>query len=138
MQKKLRKSSSKKLFGVCAGLAEYLDVDPTLVRVVFLIAFFGFGTGLTGLQINGLNTQNLFGIIKIIAAGSMKAAPSQLRSLASLCIRDRSMRWNEAAGLPTAFPAMGFLLKKVRSLKSFDELEYINRADAIIRAAKVK
>lgn len=31
--------------GVAAGLARYFDIDPTLVRVIFLVAFFGFGTG---------------------------------------------------------------------------------------------
>jgi phage shock protein C len=36
----------KKLFGVCSGLANYFDMDPTVVRVLFLIAFFGFGAGL--------------------------------------------------------------------------------------------
>lgn len=39
--KKLTKSADKKLCGVLAGLAEYFDVDVTLVRVayVFLTIF---------------------------------------------------------------------------------------------------
>lgn len=45
MQKRLVKSNDKKLFGVCGGLGNYFDLDPTLVRVGFLIAFFMFGTG---------------------------------------------------------------------------------------------
>lgn len=37
MEKKLTRSSNdKKLLGVCGGLAEYFDVDPTLVRVGIL------------------------------------------------------------------------------------------------------
>lgn len=36
----------KKLFGVCSGLANYFDIDPTLMRVLFLAAFLFFGTGL--------------------------------------------------------------------------------------------
>lgn len=36
----------KKLFGVCSGLANYFDMDPTIVRVLFLVALVGFGTGL--------------------------------------------------------------------------------------------
>lgn len=39
-------STDKKIAGVCGGLAEYFDVDPLLVRVLFLAAFFGFGSGL--------------------------------------------------------------------------------------------
>lgn len=35
----------KKIFGVCSGLAEYFNMDPTVMRLIFLIAFFVFGTG---------------------------------------------------------------------------------------------
>ena len=34
-EKKLTRSSNKMLAGVCGGLAEYLGVDPTLVRVIY-------------------------------------------------------------------------------------------------------
>lgn len=33
--KKLTKSNDKKLCGVCAGLAEYLDIDPTVARLAY-------------------------------------------------------------------------------------------------------
>lgn len=33
--KKLYRSSNRILAGVCGGLAEYLDVDPTLIRVIY-------------------------------------------------------------------------------------------------------
>ena len=32
----MRKSRDKVLAGVCAGLAEYFGVDPTLVRILFV------------------------------------------------------------------------------------------------------
>lgn len=32
--------------GVCSGLADYFQLDPTLVRIAFLIALLFFGTGL--------------------------------------------------------------------------------------------
>ncbi len=44
MAKRLVKGE-KKLFGVCSGLANYLDVDPTLVRALFIIAVLMAGTG---------------------------------------------------------------------------------------------
>jgi phage shock protein C len=44
--KRLRKSRDRMLAGVASGIADYLDVDSTLIRAGFLIAFFGFGTGL--------------------------------------------------------------------------------------------
>jgi phage shock protein C len=46
MAKKLVKGLDKKLFGVCSGLAEYFDIDPTVVRVIFVFAFLVFGSGL--------------------------------------------------------------------------------------------
>ncbi len=39
-QKKLRRSNNKMVAGVCAGLAEYFDVDPTMVRVVYAVLTF--------------------------------------------------------------------------------------------------
>lgn len=47
LEKKLCKSShNKKLDGVCAGIGNYFNVDPTLIRVVWAVftifsAFFG-------------------------------------------------------------------------------------------------
>ena len=43
--KTLRLSKHKKIAGVCAGVAEFFDIDPTLVRIVWLLAAMGFGTG---------------------------------------------------------------------------------------------
>ncbi len=46
MEKKLYKSrDNKKLDGVCAGIGEYFDIDPTLVRLawVFITLFAGAG-----------------------------------------------------------------------------------------------
>ncbi len=40
-EKKLYKSSDKKISGVCAGVAEFFEIDPTIVRVAYaLIAVF--------------------------------------------------------------------------------------------------
>lgn len=50
MDKKLYKiEEGKKLDGVCGGLAEYLNVDPTLVRLVWaLVTLCTVGVGLIG------------------------------------------------------------------------------------------
>lgn len=34
------------LGGVCSGVGHYLGIDPVWVRLAFLVAFFGYGTGL--------------------------------------------------------------------------------------------
>lgn len=46
MYKKLTKSNQKMIFGVCGGLAEYFEVDPTLIRIIWVISLFSFGIGL--------------------------------------------------------------------------------------------
>ena len=34
MERKLTKSNDSRICGVCGGIAEYLDVDPTVVRLL--------------------------------------------------------------------------------------------------------
>jgi phage shock protein C len=41
----MRSSRDKKIAGVCAGLADYFDLDPTIVRVVWLLSVLFAGTG---------------------------------------------------------------------------------------------
>lgn len=46
-QKRLtRNTENKVIAGVCSGLADYFELDPTLMRVIFVIAFFAFGIGI--------------------------------------------------------------------------------------------
>ena len=38
MDKLLRRSATQRMIGgVCGGLAEYFDIDPTLVRVAYVL-----------------------------------------------------------------------------------------------------
>ncbi len=47
MEKKLRKSKSdKKLCGVCGGIAEYLGMDSTIVRLIAVLLAVFCGSGL--------------------------------------------------------------------------------------------
>ncbi len=47
MQKKIYKSNSdKKLCGVCGGVAEYFDIDPTIVRLGWAFATLFVGAGI--------------------------------------------------------------------------------------------
>ena len=44
MEKKLKKSRNKMLAGVCAGIGEYMGIDPTVIRVLYaLLAVFSVG-----------------------------------------------------------------------------------------------
>ena len=47
MKKKLYKSvKDRKLTGVCGGIAEYFDIDSSIVRIVWLVLILCAGTGL--------------------------------------------------------------------------------------------
>ena len=48
MKKRLYKSSTdKKVCGVCGGIANYFDVDPTVIRLIWVIFTLVGGSGLT-------------------------------------------------------------------------------------------
>ena len=40
-----RSTTDRMLAGVCAGLGEYLNIDPTVVRLLFVLGFFLSGGG---------------------------------------------------------------------------------------------
>ncbi len=47
MQKRLYRSrQDQKIAGVCGGIAEYFGIDSTIVRLLWLVSIFAFGTGL--------------------------------------------------------------------------------------------
>lgn len=47
MKKKLYKSlKDRKIAGVCGGIAEYLNIDSNVIRIIWVIFAFGFGTGI--------------------------------------------------------------------------------------------
>ena len=41
-----RSKSNRMIAGVCAGLADYLNVDPTVIRLLFVLGFFAIHGGL--------------------------------------------------------------------------------------------
>lgn len=49
MSKKLRLSEDNKvLFGLCGGIGEYFDIDPNVIRILFIVIT-AFGNFLFGL-----------------------------------------------------------------------------------------
>ena len=47
MEKKLyRSNTNKKIAGVCGGLAEYLNVDTTIIRLIWALVVLFAGAGL--------------------------------------------------------------------------------------------
>lgn len=45
-QQLMRSESDKMIAGVCGGLASYLNIDPTLVRLAFVVLLLATGVGL--------------------------------------------------------------------------------------------
>jgi len=63
MEKRFYRSrTDKKLAGVCAGIASYFEIDPTLVRLIWIVFTFAGGAGL---------------LVYIIAAIVMPEEPDQ-------------------------------------------------------------
>jgi phage shock protein C len=47
MRKRIYRSTSDKVIGgVCGGLGEYFNMDPTWIRILFVVAIFAKGVGL--------------------------------------------------------------------------------------------
>jgi len=54
-EKKLRKSSTdRKICGVCGGIAEYFNWDPTLVRIGWIIFCLAGGSGVVAYIITAI------------------------------------------------------------------------------------
>lgn len=46
MKKFYLSSTDRKIAGVCGGIAEYFNIDSLIVRIIFVVLFFGAGVGL--------------------------------------------------------------------------------------------
>lgn len=46
--KRLTKSNNRMLLGVCAGIAEYFDIDPNVVRLLWVMFCLLGGSGILG------------------------------------------------------------------------------------------
>lgn len=46
MKKFYLSSKDRKIAGVCGGIAEYFNIDSLIVRIIFVVLFFGAGVGL--------------------------------------------------------------------------------------------
>lgn len=47
MNRRLYRSRKDKMIaGICAGLGDYFEIDPTLVRIIFVVSLFLGGTGI--------------------------------------------------------------------------------------------
>ncbi|HPE41073.1 MAG TPA: PspC domain-containing protein [Bacteroidales bacterium] len=45
-KKFIRSNTNRRIAGVCGGLADYFNIDPTLVRVLFVVFTLAGGSGI--------------------------------------------------------------------------------------------
>jgi phage shock protein PspC (stress-responsive transcriptional regulator) len=45
MKRLYRSESDRKIAGICGGLAEYFEIDPVIIRVLFVALALGVGSG---------------------------------------------------------------------------------------------
>ena len=58
MKKLYKSKTDKKICGVCGGLAEYLQLDVTIIRLIWALLVFCAGTGLLAYLIAALVLPN--------------------------------------------------------------------------------
>lgn len=46
MNRLYRSTRNRKIAGICGGIGEYLNVDPSLIRIIWLLITFAFGVGI--------------------------------------------------------------------------------------------
>lgn len=46
MKKLVKSQTDKKLFGVCGGIADYFNIDSTVIRVLWALSIIFWGTGI--------------------------------------------------------------------------------------------
>jgi phage shock protein C len=65
----MRDIQNKKIAGVCAGLGRYLNVDPVLVRIIFLVLAFSTGIGFIAYIVGWIVMPKDTGWLRLPAAG---------------------------------------------------------------------
>lgn len=46
MKRLIKSRTDRKVCGVCGGIAEYMNIDPTIVRVLWIVFMFAGGSGI--------------------------------------------------------------------------------------------
>ena len=76
----MRDTQHKKIAGVCAGLARYFDVDPVLVRLIFLVLALSTGIGFIAYIVGWIVMPKDTGWRQLPAAGPSYGAEMMTRN----------------------------------------------------------
>lgn len=87
MTKKLYKTPDKKICGVCGGLADYFNIDPTLVRLAaFMLTYVSFGVALLVYFIMAIAIENPpMNYPELYQNTSKKITKSQDKKISGVC-----------------------------------------------------
>lgn len=129
MEKRLYRSyTDKMLGGVCGGLGEYFDIDPVIIRVLFIVAvIFGGGGILAYIILWIVIPQKPFTIPKFNQESSNETNPNTEQStndnsFRNFVIEKRRMNKNTLAGIILIFFGVLFLLDNFLPRFSFHDL----------------
>lgn len=64
MKKLYKIEEGKKICGVCGGVAEYFNIDPTIVRIIIAVLCLAYGTGILIYFIAALVMPNKSDVVK--------------------------------------------------------------------------
>jgi len=128
MEKRLYRSyTDKMLGGVCGGLGEYFDIDPVIIRILFVIAvLFGGGGILAYIILWIVIPQKPLTIPKFNNEASTETNTSgeqnqNENSLRNFIVEKRRMNKNSLAGIILIFLGVLFLLNNFVPRFSFHD-----------------
>ncbi|MGQ9644879.1 MAG: PspC domain-containing protein [Ignavibacterium sp.] len=129
MEKRLYRSyTDKMLGGVCGGLGEYFEIDPVIIRVLFIVAvLFGGGGILAYIILWIVIPKKPFTIPKFNQESSNETNPNTEQStndnsFRNFVIEKRRMNKNSLAGIILIFLGVLFLLDNFLPRFSFHDL----------------
>jgi len=120
--KKMHRSSTDKIiFGVCGGIAEYLEVDSLAIRIIFLFLTFAGGSGVFVYLILALLMPKEANENKDIAKNSKEMNEDLMQSAKE---KRFIMYFRNIAGIIIVLMGLSFLFKEIFQVTLFGWLQW--------------
>lgn len=122
VKKLYRSSTDKVIFGVCGGLADYLEVDSLVIRIIFLLLVLAGGSGIFVYLILALVMPKETGKEKIDLSEELRSPAETLAQNIKerrliVCIRN-------IAGIIIVLIGLSLLFKEIFKVELFGWLEW--------------
>ncbi len=116
-----RSSTDKIIFGVCGGIAEYLEVDSLAIRIIFLFLTFAGGSGVFVYLILALLMPKEANENKDIAKNSKEMNEDLMQSAKE---KRFIMYFRNIAGIIIVLMGLSFLFKEIFQVTLFGWLQW--------------